>query len=81
MENGRLWARLTAMIPSLEESHAAPWLLWGVESSQEPVASWYQGWLGELYHYKDGTFNMLSSAPSVKFCCSCVLCARYLHGC
>ena len=46
------------MIPPLEESHAAPWLLWGVESSHKPVAPWYQGWLGELYHYEDGTFNM-----------------------
>ena len=47
------------MMPSLEESQAAPWHLWSVKSSQEPSEAWYQGWLGKLYHYKDGSFNML----------------------
>ena len=34
-----------------------------MESSQEPRAAWYQGLLGELCHYKDGTFNMLEHGP------------------
>ena len=72
MENERLWAGLKAMISPLEGSQAAPWLLWNVESSPEPRAAWYQGWLGELCHYKDGTFNMLrdsaaGSNPAAEF--------------
>ena len=47
------------MISPLEGSHAAPWLPWRMESSQEPRAAWYQGLLGELCHYKDGPFNTL----------------------
>ena len=40
-------------------SQAAPRLPWSLESSPEPSEAWYQGWLGKLYHYKDGSFNML----------------------
>lgn len=56
---GRLWAGRTAVVPLLQGSQVAAWLLWNVESSPEPAEAWYQGWPGELYHCQDGPSNML----------------------
>ena len=50
------------MMPPLEGSPAAPWLLWRWERSPKPSVPWEHGWwCGELCRSKDGPFNVLST--------------------
>ena len=59
VENGRLWARVTAASRLLRATWAAPWLLWRVESSQKPEEASLEAVVASCAAAKTGFLSVL----------------------